>query len=188
MILPHVFRGSRSESNSSRNRTRAPRVTNTEAVHLTNLHVAHHLRWGNNDQRNILIRVDSARAEIITHPHRVRAWRKCHRKGQRLAEAWRFGNERLDGGGIGANFAFPLRLKRNRLTVAIHQPWNDYWLLRRASQPHCRSERHSDEHVSGLNRSARKIVSNRRPVRAFGYGRVNAVFLEQTFFVRNDSN
>ena len=84
MILPNILRVQRSEPDAVSDHARIPRLAHTEAVHLANTHVRHHLRRWHRDERHVLVWIDAASSEIITHPHRMRPRRKGHRKCERI--------------------------------------------------------------------------------------------------------
>src|SRR5207249_7237217 len=84
MVLPEILGCHRGEPDFVCNGARVPRLADAEAVHLADFHIGHHLSWWHGNQRDLFIRIDSPSAEVVTHPHRMRPWRKGHRESQRL--------------------------------------------------------------------------------------------------------
>jgi len=130
MIFPDVLCVQAGEANAVEDSASVPWFADAIAIHLSNFHVGDHLRRRNGDERNVFVRVNTAGAEKIAHPHGVRAEWKGHGEGHRFA----FGFGRIDQGlqRFGIVFHFPLEtgLKGDRLAVPVQHPWDDHWLFR----------------------------------------------------------
>ena len=83
----------------------------------------------------VLVGIDAAGAEIVAHPHGVRAGRKRHGEGQRRARRLCLIDKGLQRLGIVRDLSLEFVCKRDGLAVAVEQPRNDHRLFRRAGRP-----------------------------------------------------
>ena len=185
MVLPDLLRRHGGETDAVLDGAVVPRLPDAEAVHLVHLHVRDHLRRRDGDQVDVAIGMDAARCEPVAQPHRVRAGRKRHRKGQRIAGGLGLFRQRLDLCGGARTDSLQLVVEGDRLPVAIEQPWDHHRLHRRTRQPHRRGERHAEEHVRGVVLTQRQLVADDGPRRFLRDGGVDAELLEVAELVRD---
>ena len=186
MVFPNLLCGDGGEPNLVAHGPGVPRFTDTEAVHLTHLHVSDHLGRRDSDEVDVLVGMDASGGEVVAQPHRMGSRRKGHGEGHRFAQRLGLFNEGLQGLRILLNFAHQFGLEGDGLAVAIENPRKDHRLLGRTQEPHRRGNGHANEHVRGLVIPGLQLVSNHRPTGFLGNRRLDAVFLEDAFLVGND--
>ena len=76
-------------------------------------------------------------------------------------------------------------VERDRLAVTVEIERDDHRLLRRAEKSHRRRERHAEKHVRCLIFAKSDFVADRGPGCFLGDRRLDAVFFEQSQFVRH---
>ena len=128
MIGPNLLTGGDGKTNIVADGALVPRLAHTEAAHIANLHIHHHLRRRHDDGAHVIKRIDTGIRQPVVQPHRVGAGRKGMGKGETA-----FGLA-VDGlfqaGGIGNLLRFQLVRQGDRLAIVIERHQVRHRMLR----------------------------------------------------------
>ncbi len=189
MIFPNFLAVDGGEADFVNDCFGIPWFTHAEAVHFSGLHVCHHLRRRDGDERDIrasaggIAGIDATGGEPVAQPHGVGAGREGHGEGHRVASRLFGINEWFEGLGIGGHFALQIVRKADALSISIDNPRRNHRHLGSSAQTHAGGDGHADEHVGGLNIAIGEGIADGRPAGTFGDGGIDAVFFEKSFFV-----
>ena len=79
---PNLLTGSDGKTNIITDSALIPRLAHTEAAHIANLHIHHHLRRRHDDSAHVIKWIDTGIRQPVVEPHRVGTGRKGMRKGE----------------------------------------------------------------------------------------------------------
>jgi hypothetical protein len=117
-VLPDVLVLSDVKPMSSGDAPGVPRLADAVAVHLSDLHVRDHLGRRDGDERDVLVRMDAARGQVVRIHIGVGARREGHRERHGRALRLRLVDQRLERLRVVLDLPLQRLGQRDRLAVA----------------------------------------------------------------------